>query len=78
MANEGTDSDILAQERWAIEVLARETKTAIAAVQVVFLAEYRKLEANAHIRSYLPVLTCNSTRGILESVNMAKDGVPKA
>ncbi len=78
MGNESVDSELLAQEQWAIELLAREANTPIATVQEVFLAEYKKLAAHAHIRSFLPLLTCNSVRGILDLANAAKDGVPKA
>ncbi len=64
--DELVDSQILSQEQWAIELLARETHTAIGKVQEVFLVEYKKLAAHAHITSYLPLLACNSVRGILE------------
>jgi len=57
----------------AIELLARETHTAIAAVQKVFLVEYKRLAEHAHITSYLPLLACSSVRGILESANARKE-----
>jgi hypothetical protein len=59
------DSQLLLEEQWAIELLARETHTAIEKVQEVFLVEYKKLASHAHIKSYLPLLTCNTVRGIL-------------
>jgi len=75
MNNDSTDSmdaQILSQEQWAIELLALETHTAIAAVQEVFLVEYKRLAEHAHIKSYLPLLACNSVRGILESTSAGK------
>jgi len=72
-SNDSMDAQILSQEQWAIELLARETHTAIAAVQEVFLMEYKRLGENAHIKSYLPLLACNSVRGILESANAGKE-----
>ena len=69
MGNESTDSQILSQEHSTIELLARETQTAIATVQELFLAEYKKLSAHAHITLYVPVLTSNSVRAILESAS---------
>jgi len=71
--DESVDSQILSQEQWAIELLARETHTALEKVQEVFLVEYKKLAAHAHIKSYLPLLACNSVRGILESTNLDID-----
>ena len=69
MINDSIDSEILSQEQWAIELLSRETHTAIAKVQDVFLTEYKKLAVNAHIKSYLPLLTSNSVRVILDAQN---------
>jgi hypothetical protein len=74
--DESVDSQILSQEQWAIELLARETHTAVEKVQEVFLVEYKKLAAHAHIKSYLPLLACNSVRGILESTNSGSDAAP--
>jgi hypothetical protein len=71
-SNGSADAQILLQEQWAIELLARETHTAIAAVQKVFLVEYKRLAEHAHIRSYLPLLARNSVRVILESGNAVK------
>jgi hypothetical protein len=65
--NDSTDAGILLQEQWAIEGLARETRTAIATVQELFLVEYKKLAVHAHVTSYLPLLACNSVRTILEA-----------
>jgi len=67
MGNDASDSEILLQEQRAIEILALETRTAIASVQELFLVEYKKLAAHAHITLYLPLLTGNSVRAILES-----------
>jgi hypothetical protein len=78
MGTESIDSQILAQEQWSIELLARETHTAIATVQQVFLEEYKKLAAHAHITMYLPLLTCNTVRGILESLHAGNDAVNPA
>ena len=75
-SNGSADAQILLQEQWAIELLARETHTAIAAVQKVFLVEYKRLAEHAHIRSYLSLLTSNSVRGILESLTAGKKSVP--
>jgi hypothetical protein len=71
-SNDSMDAQILSQEQWAIELLARETHTEISAVQEVFLVEYKRLAEHAHIKSYLPLLACNSVRGILESANAGK------
>jgi hypothetical protein len=72
-SNDSMDAQILSQEQWAIELLARETHTEISAVQEVFLVEYKRLAEHAHIKSYLPLLACNSVRGILESANSGKE-----
>ena len=69
-SNDSMDAQILSREQRAIELLARETHTAIAAVQEVFLVEYKRLAEHAHIKSYLPLLACNSVRGILVSATM--------
>ena len=69
--HESVDAQLLLEEQWAIELLARETHTALEKVQEVFLVEYKKLASHAHIKSYLPLLTCNTVRGILESKNPA-------
>jgi hypothetical protein len=74
--DESVDSQILSQEQWAIELLARETHTALEKVQEVFLVEYKKLAAHAHIKSYLPLLACNSVRVILESTSSGTDLKP--
>lgn len=73
MNNDSMDAQILSQEQWAIELLARETHTAVAAVKEIFLVEYKRLAEHAHIKSYLPLVACNSARGILESVNAGKE-----
>jgi hypothetical protein len=65
MLNDSIDAEILAQEQNAIESLARDTHTAIATVQEVFLIEYKKLALHAEVKSYLPLLASNSVRGIL-------------
>ena len=73
MINDSMHNQLLSQEQWAIELLARETHTAIATVQEVFLIEYRKLAAHAHVRSFLPLLTSNSVRVILDARNAGND-----
>ena len=73
MINNSMDAEILSQEQWAIELLSRETHTAIARVQEVFLIEYKKLASNAHIKSYLPLLTGNCVRVILGAQNAEND-----
>jgi hypothetical protein len=78
MTNELVDSQILVQERWSIELLARETHSEISRVQEMYLTEYKNLAAHAHITSYLALLTCNKVRGILESANAAGRGTPEA
>jgi len=60
-------ADLLDQEQWSIELLARETDTAIARVQEMFLAEYTKLASNAHVKSFLPLLTANQVRCLLDA-----------
>jgi hypothetical protein len=77
MANDSVDARILSQERRSIELLARSTDTAIGTVQEVFLSEYRRLAATARIKSYLPLLTSNGVRGILDSANAVKARVPE-
>lgn len=76
MTNDSMDAQILAQEQWAIELLARETHTAIAKVQELFLSEYAKIEPDAHITSFLPLLTSNRVRAILGAANLANDRAP--
>jgi hypothetical protein len=76
MTDDAMDSQILAQERWAIELLARETDTPIAKVQEIFLIEYAKIAPHAHIKSFLPLLTSNRVRAILGEVNEARDHTP--
>jgi hypothetical protein len=72
MTNNATDSQLLSQEEWSIALLARETHTELAKVQQIFLIEYRKLAANAHITSFLSLLTCNRVRAILDAQNTEK------
>jgi hypothetical protein len=69
MINDSMDAQLLSQEQRAIESLARDTHTAVAKVQEIFLIEYRKLAVHAHVRSYLPLLTSNSVRVILSAQN---------
>jgi hypothetical protein len=75
--DDAADSQLLAQEQWSIELLARETHTEIAKVQKIFLIEYRKLAVNAHITSFLSLLTCNCVRGILDAQNLHDRSVSK-
>lgn len=63
------DAELLQREQRCIELLSHGTHTAIGTVQQVFLTEYHRLEKAARIKSYLPLLTINSVRGILESAN---------
>jgi hypothetical protein len=49
----------------AIARLARDTHTAIAKVQEIFLAEYEKLAPSARIKAFLPLLTGKRVRALL-------------
>jgi hypothetical protein len=69
MINNPVDAQILSQEKWAIELLARETHTAIAQVQETFLIEYKKLAMNAKVKSYLSLLVRKSVKVILGGQN---------
>jgi hypothetical protein len=71
MKNDATDAQILVQEQQAIELLARETHTAIPIVQDLFLVEYTRLRAGARIQSFIPVLTSSCVRGLLGARNSA-------
>jgi hypothetical protein len=64
-----SNSQILEQERWAIELLARETNATIARVQELFLEAYKNLDAGAHIKAFLPLLAGNLVRNILTEQN---------
>jgi hypothetical protein len=70
------DAQLLSQEQRAIEALARDTHTAVAKVQEIFLIEYRKLAVHAHVKSYLPLLTSNSVRVILGTQNAQNHSDP--
>jgi hypothetical protein len=76
MTIDSMNTHILAQEQWAIQLLARETHTAIATVQELFLSEYAKIAPDAHITSFLPLLTSNRVRAILGAANRANDHAP--
>jgi hypothetical protein len=76
MTNDSMDAQILVQEQWAIELLARETHTAIAKVQEIFLSEYAKIAPDAHITSFLPLLTSNRVRAILGAANEVNENTP--
>jgi hypothetical protein len=76
MINDSMDAQLLSQEQRAIEALARNTHTAVAKVQEIFLIEYRKLAVHAHVRSYLPLLTSNSVRVILGTQNAQNHSDP--
>jgi hypothetical protein len=78
MDNNLKDARILSQARRGIELMAHETHTAIATVQEVYLCEYNRLAAAAHIKSYLSLVASNSARGILERANADKRRHPKA
>jgi len=73
MINDSMDSQILRREQRAIELLARETHTAIAKVQEILVIEHTKLAANARIKSFLPLLTSNRVRIILGELNTRND-----
>jgi hypothetical protein len=75
MPNDAADSRLLDQEKWSIELLARETHTELAKVQELFVVEYRKLAVNAHVTSFLSLLTCNCVRGILDAQNLREGRV---
>ena len=77
MAGDLQDSLLLEQERGAIELLARNTHTAIARVQEVYLEEYGKLAEGAHIKAFLPLLTGNLVRTILTERNSGSAEVSK-
>jgi len=69
MIRNPADAQILWQEKWAIELLARETHTAIAQVQETFLIEYKKLAMNARVKAYLSLLVRKSVKVILNGRN---------
>jgi hypothetical protein len=77
MTVEPPNSQILEQERWAIELLARETHATIAVVQELFLEEYKKLAVGAHISAFLPLLTGNVVRTLLTKKNSSHPEVSK-
>ena len=77
MINDPIDSQILTQEQQAIELLARETHTAISKVQETFLSEYAKIAPDAHIKAFLPLLISHRVRAILGEENEANDRIPK-
>ena len=72
MRNNPKAARILSQSQRGIKVLARETHTALATVQEVYLCEYNRLAAAAHIKSYLPLVTSNRVRAILEQADHGK------
>ena len=74
MINLPVDAQILSQEKWALELLAHETHTAIAQVQEAFLIEYKKLATNASVKSYLPLLARKSVKAILQQRQVAHIG----
>jgi len=71
------NAQLLEQEHWAIELLARETHATIPRVQELFLEEYTKLAERAHIKAFLPLLTGNRVRVILSEQNARLDEAPK-
>jgi hypothetical protein len=77
MTYDTADSPLLANEAWSLEHLARETHTEISEAQQIFLLEYKKLAANAHIKSFLPLLTCHGVRMILDARNLNGPDVSK-
>jgi hypothetical protein len=73
MIEDSMDAQVLAQEQWTLELLARETHTPMARVQAAFLSEYNRLSVNARVRSFLPLLACNSTRVILDAERASRE-----
>jgi hypothetical protein len=73
MSDDSTPANLLDQEQWSIELLARETKTPLATVQQLFVAEYAKLSSNAHVKSFLSLLTTNQVRCLLDAQNAQKN-----
>jgi hypothetical protein len=78
MTDDSTQNQILVQEQWAIEVLARETQTEIGKVQTLFVAEFSRLSAVARIQSFVPLLTARIVREILEAQNASTAAVAKS
>jgi hypothetical protein len=70
MSDDSSSANLLDQEKWSIELLARETKTPLVTVQQMFIAEYAKLSLNAHIKSFLSLLTTNQVRCLLDAQNL--------
>ena len=62
-----TQTRILAQEHLAIELLAQDTHTDIGTVQTLFLAEFARLSATAHIQSFVSVLAAHRVKDILKA-----------
>jgi hypothetical protein len=77
MLEPSLETRILAEEQPAIEMLARETDTAIVRVQAVFLQEYAKIAAGAHITAFLPLLACSRVRAALRAENAQREGPPR-
>jgi hypothetical protein len=69
MLEPSLETRLLAEEQPTIEMLARESHTAIEKVQEVFLLEYAKIAAGAHITAFLPLLACNRVRAALRAQN---------
>jgi hypothetical protein len=76
MTDQLPDAQILVDEQWAIELLARETHTSLATVQTLFLVEFARLSAHAHILSFVPLLASSSVRSLLDARNAADPVAP--
>jgi hypothetical protein len=73
VTDDSTDSKILAQEQFTIELLSRETHTAVAKVQEIFLIEYGKLAPHAHVTAFLSLLASNRVRAVLAQQHASHD-----
>ena len=71
MTDHAHDVKILADEQWAIELLARETRSPLKKVQDLFLTKFARLTAHLHIHSFIPLLTINYVRAALDARNAA-------
>jgi len=74
MASESNGSLILLREHLCIARMAHKTHIPVATVQSIFLVEYDRLAAAANVKSYLPLLTANNVRRILELANASSAG----
>jgi hypothetical protein len=54
-----------------IELLSRETRTPRALVETLYAAEFAKLEKNARIKTYIPVLIHRHVKALLREQTRA-------